>query len=357
MRAGGRRRAGARLAAPAGAGLLEPRGKKVWFGISDTGDPADFGPFSERVDKHPAVIESFRTWGSDFPESIQRWQTARARPVIHITTADNNDGHEIITPRAIAAGRRRRVPDPAQPALLREGDARLRAAAGRAQPLPQRLRRLRLRRRRPRPGSHTALVQARLPPHLRDRPRRRQGEGDQPAPGRSRAAATQRQPRRPAEGTGRDRLEPTALGLADRAPEPAAPLLAGLALGRLDRAPTSTPPIPNGNRSPASTTATRTSPSRSPSGESKPATTRPSSASCSPGSRQHPRCKMLVYYQDFGDTSNYRIQNYPSSLSVLQRPPSLRPFPGLRAGCAALPPPPPGAPPLRPLRRRALAPA
>ncbi len=31
------------VAAPAGAGLLEPRGKKVWFGISDTGDPADFG--------------------------------------------------------------------------------------------------------------------------------------------------------------------------------------------------------------------------------------------------------------------------------------------------------------------------
>ena len=30
-------------AATAGAGLLEPRGKKVCFGVSDTGDPADFG--------------------------------------------------------------------------------------------------------------------------------------------------------------------------------------------------------------------------------------------------------------------------------------------------------------------------
>ena len=92
------------LSATAGAGLLEPRGKKVWFGVSDTGDPADFGEFSTAVSKHPAVIESFRTWGSDFPDSIQRWQTARARPMIHITTADNNDGHEIITPRAIAQG-------------------------------------------------------------------------------------------------------------------------------------------------------------------------------------------------------------------------------------------------------------
>jgi hypothetical protein len=92
------------LAAPASAGLLEPRGKKVWFGVSDTGDPAQFGEFSSAVDKHPAVIESFRTWGSDFPESIERWQTARARPLIHITTADNSDGHEIVTPRAIAQG-------------------------------------------------------------------------------------------------------------------------------------------------------------------------------------------------------------------------------------------------------------
>jgi hypothetical protein len=91
-------------AAPAGASLLEPPGKKVWFGVSDTGDPAQFGEFSNAVDKHPAVIESFRTWGSDFPDSIQRWQTARARPMIHITTADNSDGHEIVTPRAIAEG-------------------------------------------------------------------------------------------------------------------------------------------------------------------------------------------------------------------------------------------------------------
>jgi hypothetical protein len=86
------------------AAALMPPGKKVYFGISDTGDPADFGEFSRVMNKHPALIQTFRTWGSDFPESIERWQEARARPVIHITTADNNDGHELITPRAIAAG-------------------------------------------------------------------------------------------------------------------------------------------------------------------------------------------------------------------------------------------------------------
>jgi hypothetical protein len=92
------------LAAPAAAGLLEPRGKKVFFGVSDTGNPAQFGEFSKSTHKHPAVIESFRTWGAEFPDSIRRWQIARARPMLHISTADPTDGHEIITPEQIAQG-------------------------------------------------------------------------------------------------------------------------------------------------------------------------------------------------------------------------------------------------------------
>ena len=96
--------AGLILPAGAGAASLEPRGDKIFFGISDTGDPAHFGEFTTAVGKHPAVIETFRNWDSDFPESIERWQTAEARPMLHITTADGNDGHEIITPRAIAFG-------------------------------------------------------------------------------------------------------------------------------------------------------------------------------------------------------------------------------------------------------------
>jgi hypothetical protein len=93
------------LAAAPGAGAsLVPRGKHVFFGVSDTGDSADFGHFSSAVHKHPALIESFRTWGSDFPDSIERWQAARARPILHITTAEGADGHEIVTPGAIAGG-------------------------------------------------------------------------------------------------------------------------------------------------------------------------------------------------------------------------------------------------------------
>lgn len=86
------------------AGALLPKGKKIFFGVSDTGDPADFGQFSEALNKHPALIESFRIWGSDFPESIERWQTARARPILHITTGDPGSGSELISPRSIAQG-------------------------------------------------------------------------------------------------------------------------------------------------------------------------------------------------------------------------------------------------------------
>ncbi len=87
----------------ASASLLKPPQNRVYFGVSDTGDPADFGHFSDAVDKHPAVIESFRTWGSDFPDSIRRWQTARARPMLHIST--DREGREVISLPQIAAGR------------------------------------------------------------------------------------------------------------------------------------------------------------------------------------------------------------------------------------------------------------
>jgi hypothetical protein len=85
-------------------GVLVPKGKQVYFGVSDTGNPANFGEFSTAVSKHPAVIESFRPWGSDVRDSIQRWEIARARPMVHITTADPQTGAEVLSLAAIARG-------------------------------------------------------------------------------------------------------------------------------------------------------------------------------------------------------------------------------------------------------------
>ena len=51
---------------------------------------------------------------------------------------------------------------------------------------------------------------------------------------------------------------------------------------------------------------------------------------------------MVVYYQDFGSTSPYRIQNYPESLSVLTDRLHSGHFPAYAPGAPHLPPPPPG---------------
>lgn len=92
-------------AAPASAGLLVPGRDKIFFGLTDSGVPSQFAEFAEAVGKHPAVIETFRPWGGDLEGSIERWQSAEARPMLHISTADPSDGHELITPRGIALGR------------------------------------------------------------------------------------------------------------------------------------------------------------------------------------------------------------------------------------------------------------
>ena len=57
---------------------------------------------------------------------------------------------------------------------------------------------------------------------------------------------------------------------------------------------------------------------------------------------KHPRTKMVVYYQDFGSTSPYRIQNYPESLSVLTDQLHSGDFPAYAPAAPQLPPPPPG---------------
>ncbi len=91
-------------AAPADAALLQPGSGKTFFGLTDSGVTSQFTEFGEQVGKHPAIIESFRAWGDDLKGSLKRWRKAIARPVLHISAADPNDGHELIDPRQIAQG-------------------------------------------------------------------------------------------------------------------------------------------------------------------------------------------------------------------------------------------------------------
>ncbi len=329
-------------AAPAGAaGPLEPRGDKVWFGISDTGDPADFGAFSEALDKHPAVIESFRNWGSDFPESIRRWQTAQARPMIHVTTADNNDGHEILTPKAIAEGAgddylirlNRLFAEKDMSGYLRplgEPNRCLNVYAafdcgGTARGGPHAPRWYKLAFRRFYVIVHGGgkaktinkrLAEAGLGPlnaSLGGLPKAPVAIIWSPLPSGS-PTVPQNRPRyywpgsRWVDWAGTDFYAgypewKSLTGLYNRYPDkPFALTEWGIESG------------------------------------DDPAFVRKLFAWVD----KHPRCKMLVYYQDFGSTSAYRIQNYSASLAVLKDRLHSGRFPAYAPGAPHLPPPPPG---------------
>jgi hypothetical protein len=328
-------------AAPAAAGLLEPPGKKVYFGVSDTGDPASFGEFSTAVAHHPAVIESFRTWGSDFPDSIRRWQTARARPMIHITTADPKDGHELISLRAIAQG---------------GGDAYLvrlnklfysKELRAYIRPLGEPNRCLNVY------AAYDCGGQLRYPA---DKPRwyklafRRiyilvHGGGK----------ATKIDERLAEAG-----LPPLTVDVRGLPAAPVAIVWSPL--------PAGSPTVPQNrpkNFYPGSrwvdwagTDFYASYPEwKALNGLYKRFSGKPFAitewgveagddpsfvANLFAWVQHHPRCKMLVYYQDFGSTSNYRIQGYPASLEVLKARLHSPLFPAYATDFPQLPPPPPG---------------
>ncbi len=94
------------LVVPAGSGAkqLTPPGKQVYFGVTDTGEASDFRDFARSVGRHPAVIQTFHPWGNSLHQAMPRWKSVRARPMLHITTRAD-DGTELITPRQIALGK------------------------------------------------------------------------------------------------------------------------------------------------------------------------------------------------------------------------------------------------------------
>lgn len=89
--------------ARADAAPLLPPGKKVFFGVTDTGKADGYRSFASAVGKRPAVIQTFHPWGNSLSQALPRWRKVRARPMLHISTKAD-DGTELITPRQIARG-------------------------------------------------------------------------------------------------------------------------------------------------------------------------------------------------------------------------------------------------------------
>ncbi len=327
----------------AARGLLEPPGRKVYFGVSDTGDPASFGEFSTAVSHHPPVIESFRTWGSDFHGSIERWQTARARPMIHISTADSHDGHELISPRAIARGggdeyliRLNRLfyakKMRAYVRPLGEPNRCLNVyasydCAGALRDAAHKPRWYRLAFRRIYVIVHGGgkagkinrrLAEAHLPPltvAVPGLPAAPVAIVWSPLPAGS-PTVPQNRPRHFYPGS--KWVDWAATDFYASYPE-------WKALNGLYKRYASA-------KEPFAITEWGVENGDDPSFVSK----------LFAWVKTHPRCKMLVYYQDFGSTSAYRIQNYSASLEVLKASLHSPRFPSFARGAPRLPPPPPG---------------
>ena len=156
-----------------GASRLVPPKPNVFFGVSDRGTTAEFNEFAGcSVGKHPALLQTFHPWGNSLNEAYERWRETGTRPILHISTADDQTLAEMITPQQIALGGGDNYLLQLNAFFAERGLPRLHPAAGRAQPLPQRLVGGQLRRQPERRRTHGRLVQAGLPPDRRDRPRR-----------------------------------------------------------------------------------------------------------------------------------------------------------------------------------------
>ncbi len=97
--------AAALIAAPSASALsLVPPKPNVFLGVSDRGSAEEFNEFAALTAKHPALLETFHPWGNSLNAAFERWRETGTRPILHISTADDQTLTELITPQQIALG-------------------------------------------------------------------------------------------------------------------------------------------------------------------------------------------------------------------------------------------------------------
>lgn len=93
------------LASPASAALtLVPPKGNVFLGVSDGGTAEDYFEFAGLVGKRPALLQTFHPWGNSVNVAYERWRETAVRPILHISTVDDQTLAELITPAQIALG-------------------------------------------------------------------------------------------------------------------------------------------------------------------------------------------------------------------------------------------------------------
>jgi hypothetical protein len=91
-------------AAPASALTLVPPKPYVLWGFSDRGSTAEVNEFADLFNKHPAVLQTFHPWGNSLNKAYERWRETGTRPILHMSTIDDQTLTELITPQQIAFG-------------------------------------------------------------------------------------------------------------------------------------------------------------------------------------------------------------------------------------------------------------
>jgi hypothetical protein len=92
------------LPSSASALSLVPPKPTVFLGVSDKGTAQEFFEFSELVGKRPPLLQTFHPWGNSLNEAYERWRETATRPILHISTIDDQTLVEKITPAQIALG-------------------------------------------------------------------------------------------------------------------------------------------------------------------------------------------------------------------------------------------------------------
>lgn len=91
-------------AGQAAAVTLVPPKPNVFLGVSDRGSTTEFNEFAEYTAKHPALLQTFHPWGNSLNSAYERWRETGTRPILAISTADDQNLTELITPEQIALG-------------------------------------------------------------------------------------------------------------------------------------------------------------------------------------------------------------------------------------------------------------
>lgn len=84
--------------------FLPPKGK-IFTGSSDTGQTSDYREFRTRTGAHPAVMQSFESWGYVPKEAIGRWLDTNTRGMLSLSTARCWKCPDVISPQSIAEGK------------------------------------------------------------------------------------------------------------------------------------------------------------------------------------------------------------------------------------------------------------